>query len=1092
MRYYVIINGVNSLSIKGLAIKTLPSIIKPMMRTLREEIDGRNGDVITNLGYSAYDKQLEIGLYGEYDIDSIMAYFNQEGTIIFSDEDDKIYNFKILDQIDYAKLLKFRTAIVNLHIQPFKYPLEEEPIELIDSYVEGEGESLTLNETESAPLEIDLKGNTSQVVIPEETGTEVEGTSISVNDVVPTKEDYITLKGNTSQVQYSGKNIFNPSYATSNCSVSGNDITITTNSTDLYLAGGYLPTNPTLFEIPTGTYYALCTNPKAYITVYGIYDGETTVRGIPASGLTLSDTLYVKGIRIRSTDGTTSLNNEVVNLFLGKSTTYEPYVGSTPTSITPSPNPSYPQDIHSVSGDNNVVVEGKNLCNGITQNYYLNQATQSIGKINGNSGLFIEVNGGDYTISTTAVQERMRAGVCNELPALNATVACYRGQNKDNTSNSITIDTTGYKYLVINVTDLTKVQIEKGSTATTYEPYTGNTYPLYLPVENLFDKDNANILNNTYIGSSSLGTSTGASTLYISCKPNATYTISRLAGKRFVLGDTSTTPTSGVSISNRVENHTATNLTITTSQNAQYLCVFYYLSSQDTLTEQEIRDSIQIEYGSKANHYTPYGTTPIELNKIGNYQDKIVKTDKWYWYREIGEVVFNGSEDNWTWQSGGVRTYIKINDSINTNYNNASFYCTHFTPKTSDFESGNVVQYGQIYYFYISNLVSSLNDWKTWLSTHNTKVNYVLATPTYTEITDTTLLQQLNDLYNATIYGTTNISSMPNDLEPFIDIKYNVVTPSPSPERPSIINVVSGTNTIKVANDDDSESQTLQIRLGSIKLRYVDEAQDYIYKSGDKWYTHALTGEKTFVGNSAEGWAMTSTPRGLKEFTAQISDMKKNSSIYCDNFTQVPETTQMAYETYTPSIATTNSKSIFIMLGDGSIASGSDFRTWLSTNNTTVVYPLNTAVDTEITDTDLLEDLEALLEATSYNPETVITQTNNDKPFIIYAKALKQGSGEAIVENEGNIYAKPTFEIEGTGLVQVLIDNNQVLEVDTTNDTIVIDTENMEATNKTDGTLANRQVVGDYSKIKLNVGNNDVKLTGNYTKGTITKYTRYL
>ena len=37
---------------------------------------------------------------------------------------------------------------------------------------------------------------------------------------------------------------------------------------------------------------------------------------------------------------------------------YEPYVGG-----TASPNPSYPQDIHSISGNNSVKVEGKNLLN---------------------------------------------------------------------------------------------------------------------------------------------------------------------------------------------------------------------------------------------------------------------------------------------------------------------------------------------------------------------------------------------------------------------------------------------------------------------------------------------------------------------------------------------------------------------------------------------------------------------------------------------------------------------------------------------------------------------------------------------------------
>lgn len=125
MRNYVIINGTNSLTIQGLAINIMPPISKPSMRTLREEIDGRNGDIITNLGYSAYDRAIEIGLYGNYDVNEVIAFFNQNGSIVFSDEDDKLYYFNSLEQIDFARLIKFRTATITFHCQPFKYKLNE-------------------------------------------------------------------------------------------------------------------------------------------------------------------------------------------------------------------------------------------------------------------------------------------------------------------------------------------------------------------------------------------------------------------------------------------------------------------------------------------------------------------------------------------------------------------------------------------------------------------------------------------------------------------------------------------------------------------------------------------------------------------------------------------------------------------------------------------------------------------------------------------------------------------------------------------------------------------------------------------------------
>lgn len=119
-RPYIILNGISSESIDGLLVQSLPPIRKPAMRYDAEEIDGRAGDIVTTLGYKAYDKSVEIGLYGDFDIDKVIEFFSGSGTVTFSNELDKEYDYQILDAIDFERAIRFRTATVKMHVQPYK------------------------------------------------------------------------------------------------------------------------------------------------------------------------------------------------------------------------------------------------------------------------------------------------------------------------------------------------------------------------------------------------------------------------------------------------------------------------------------------------------------------------------------------------------------------------------------------------------------------------------------------------------------------------------------------------------------------------------------------------------------------------------------------------------------------------------------------------------------------------------------------------------------------------------------------------------------------------------------------------------------
>lgn len=212
---WIELNGIRSTTIQGLLIQSLPPISKPKIRTKVEEIDGRDGDIITRLGYSAYDKELKIGLYGSYDVDAVIAYFNSSGTVIFSNEPDKYYRYEITDEIDFERLLRFKEATVTLHVQPFKYKIGEEAtssgnITLVNSgnifskpriTVHGSGVvEMYLNSTQILSLNI---GTSEYITIDAEDLNAYQGTALA-NRLVTGDVASLILPVGTNEITFSG------------------------------------------------------------------------------------------------------------------------------------------------------------------------------------------------------------------------------------------------------------------------------------------------------------------------------------------------------------------------------------------------------------------------------------------------------------------------------------------------------------------------------------------------------------------------------------------------------------------------------------------------------------------------------------------------------------------------------------------------------------------------------------------------------------------------------------------------------------------------------------------------------------------------
>ena len=196
-------------------------------------------------------------------------------------------------------------------------------------------------------------------------------------------------------------------------------------------------------------------------------------------------------------------------------------------------------------------------------------------------------------------------------------------------------------------------------------------------------------------------------------------------------------------------------------------------------------DTFMLERGVVPTTFAAY-FTPIELCKIETYRDKIrqdLDTGKWYLHKETGKVVFDGSVDE-NWANYATATeqanYIVVSDCYVADSTNTMFkgFSNYFVPAQqgaiySNERQGVSFMVNQAGILIKNSQTTTVEQFKTWLSSHPTSVYYPLATPTNTEITDSTLLGQLN--YIATLYGgQNNIELVPtNDLQASIAIQYS-------------------------------------------------------------------------------------------------------------------------------------------------------------------------------------------------------------------------------------------------------------------------------------------------------------------------------
>lgn len=291
--------------------------------------------------------------------------------------------------------------------------------------------------------------------------------------------------------------------------------------------------------------------------------------------------------------------------------------------------------------------------------------------------------------------------------------------------------------------------------------------------KNLFDKNNANVLN-AYMNWQGVITSSSADKLiYIPCKPNTTYTLQKgleatSSNNRFRVGTTTEVPNYNMATNdyyNAGDGSTTKQYTFTTSANANYL-VFYCYRNDTITTFEKILDTIQIEENSQATPYEPYlqkGTWYIEKStrKLELAIADMNNSENYPGWKNVPYLNGDYPNKNTQMSATGISYYTNIVKqptgydavSLNTNSGNSTLYLARGYWGNS---------YTQTY-------------WQSNYPDLVFEIIYTLDYPEYTEITDTTLLEQLNNvgkklLFCGCVKNTGKISLNPREPH-YVDLQ---------------------------------------------------------------------------------------------------------------------------------------------------------------------------------------------------------------------------------------------------------------------------------------------------------------------------------
>lgn len=629
---------------------------------------------------------------------------------------------------------------------------------------------------------------TENIIYLKRTESTASGKSISVSDAVEAPLSDFKLKGNTTQQTYTGKNLLNLG-PKSDGGVAGaitNGSTITVTGTALVTDGRSVAELQTTLQ--AGTYTLTIDHAATHVINLTVNTSDGNV----AFRLAAGETSITKTLASASTGGNVfwaitqgQTYNETFKLQLVAGSTpdynYEPYVGG-----VPAPNPNYPQTVNTVTGENVVKITGKNLLDvennlkasdgGLDFSYSNDKLVVSGTPTRTYANVTNEINtfltAGQYTLSLSeAVSHRVYIlvrytdGTAASLGIINAgetSVTTTFTKDVAKIRLDFSVMTTG-----VALNESFSVQLEKGSTKSDFEPYQGQSYEVNLKGKNLYDKAASTDGYRLAADGTPYADYTFTLSAYIPVQPNTTYTVSY--GSTIATGYAHVASYgSDKSFVYRWYVGAVSSFTFTTQANAYYVRLAIPIDNKNTT---------QCELGSTATTYEAFWQ--IKLCGMGDdgaggylYQDYIYKNladNKWYVHKETGEETLNSSSHSGWQLTTSADGYIRGDTVGEIGFPSNVGYCDKLVTRTGAHGSYEYIWFqpttiGKIYIQILASRVTALTlaAFNAWLDSATPTVYYSLTTPTDTEITNQTLVAQLEAILSQgyTYAGTNNITTL--------------------------------------------------------------------------------------------------------------------------------------------------------------------------------------------------------------------------------------------------------------------------------------------------------------------------------------------